>query len=459
MTRRAWLFVLDALLLVALAAYALAGVLYTPYHGDEGMQIYASVDYITTFIERNPADLLTNPPYIIDSRPHLRLINGTVHRYSIGLFLYTIRDHNEGDLPTSPGWNWGLSYEDNVAGGWLPKDSILYPSRYSSAFYFALSIGVVFALGWQFGGRWVAYPAAVLYGLNPILLLNGRRAMLEGSQLFFGLLTLLVAALLAKRIAALDERPGWGWWLALTVSGGLALASKHSAAIYLAGAWLWVFAAAVIAAVASKRWRPLLVRTGLLALTGAGVIVLFVLFSPALWNNPPARLMNLVEARAEILDVQVIADQNAPTSLAERVRGLVVQPFIAPLSYFEVASWAEAEDIVNQIQRYEASGLRGLPNGYVLGVPLMLLALVGAGVLLAHDARQSPVKRAQAAGLLLWFGVTAGALLLNPLPWQRYYLPYIPIVVLLVAVGMGAVLSTLSNTTPVAGKQVVGQTE
>lgn len=458
---RRWLFAVDALLLLALAVYVLAGVLRTPYHGDEGMQIYASVDYITTFIERNPADLLTNPPYIIDSRPHLRLINGTVHRYSTGFVLYTLRGHNEGDLPVSPGWNWGLSYEDNVAGGWLPKDSILYPSRYSSAVYFALSVGVVFALAWQFGGRWAAYPAAVLYALNPVLLLNGRRAMLEGSQLFFGMMTLLVAALLAKRIAA-GERAGWGWWLWLTVSGGLAIASKHSAAIYPLGAWLWVFAAAVIAAVAGRRWRPLLVQTALLALTGVVAIALFIVASPALWNDPPARLMNLVETRTEMLNIQINADPNAPTPLSGRVMGLFTQPYIAPLAYFEVASWAEADDIVNQIQQYEASGLRGLPDGYLLGVPLMLLALVGL-VMLVWGARVSRVYLAQAVGLLLWLGVTVAALLLNPLPWQRYYLPYIPIVVLLssigLATGLKALLSTVSNTTHIAGERVVGQTD
>jgi hypothetical protein len=106
----------DALLLAALLVYVFAGVPLAPFHGDEGMQIYATRDYVTAFIERNPVELVTSPPYYIDSRPYLRLINGSVQRYAAGFVLYTVGGHTLDDLPIEPGWNWGLNYAENVAG-------------------------------------------------------------------------------------------------------------------------------------------------------------------------------------------------------------------------------------------------------------------------------------------------------------------------------------------------------
>ncbi len=57
----------------------------------------------------------------------------------------------------------------------------------------------MFALGWQFGRRLVAYFVSALYTLNPVILLNGRRALQEGSMLFFGMLVILIAALISQR--------------------------------------------------------------------------------------------------------------------------------------------------------------------------------------------------------------------------------------------------------------------
>jgi hypothetical protein len=86
------------------------------------MQVYATLDYYTAFVERHPQDLLTNPPYIIDSRPHLRLINGSLQRYGAGL-AFAIAGYTVEDLPNAPGWNWGLNYDENVAGGGFPKQT------------------------------------------------------------------------------------------------------------------------------------------------------------------------------------------------------------------------------------------------------------------------------------------------------------------------------------------------
>jgi len=76
---------LALLWLLLLIGYILGGVAITPFHGDEAMQITMSADYDTSFIQRNLAALMVAPPYAIDSPAWLRLINGSVNRYLIGL--------------------------------------------------------------------------------------------------------------------------------------------------------------------------------------------------------------------------------------------------------------------------------------------------------------------------------------------------------------------------------------
>lgn len=440
----------DGLLLAGLIAYVIVGTPIVTFHGDEGMQVYATSDFNTAFVDRNPAELMTQPPYYIDSRPHLRILNGSVQRYTAGLVLY-LRGHNEGDLPQLPGWNWGLSYDDNVAGGWLPKNSVLMPARYTSATFFAASIIIMFAIGWQIGGRISAYTSAVLYGLNPILLLNVRRAMMEGTMLFFGVLTILMAVIIARQLTE-HGRFSWFAWVILPLVGGLTLASKHTGAVFLIGAWLWIFIAAIVLWQARIVW----LTVGLLAFTGVLALSLFVGLSPALWNNPIARVDDLVKVRSELLSIQVSLESEAPTTFTHRIYEVITEAFIAPQRHFEVGSWREIETIGIQIQHYNRSGLAGLPNNLLFGIPLTTLSWMAVILLLS---RRPATRQPYLIGIVVWFGITILSLMLNPLPWQRYYLPFIPIMVLLTAISIYWICEQIRTTSGVADKGIVYQTD
>jgi 4-amino-4-deoxy-L-arabinose transferase-like glycosyltransferase len=429
-TRR-WLHLLW---LLALALYVLVGIPLVSFHGDEAMQIWMSHDYATAFIYGEPVRLMSAGPFNIDTEAQLRILNGSINRYGIGLGWH-LAGFTNGDLPAAPGWDWGLDYDTNFATGHRPIDGVLYAGRFSSALFLALSVWVMFGLGWQLSGPRAAYLASGLYALNPVILLNGRRAMMEGSLLLFGLLVVLVAVIIARRQAQ-RQRVAWGWWLALALTGGLALASKHSGSVFVAGAFGWLLAAAII----GRRWRdlpPLLVR---LTAAGAGVLALFIALSPALWYDPAARLQDLIRVRAELIDIQVQADPNAPMPLTQRLEFLVTQPFMTPAAHYEAGGWTDFSAIQAEIERYMNSPLSGVQFGPLIGGLLTLLALVG----LLHLLRRDP---ASGAGLLVWLGLTVIMLLLNPLPWQRYYLPLIPIDTLLAALGLAALLARFVHRT------------
>jgi hypothetical protein len=407
------------------------------------MHIYTSKDYTTVFIEHNLQSLTVNPPYDIDSDPRLRLLNGSVMRYTVG-FIMQLDGLTKQDLPPRPGWDWGLHYADDVASGHLPSEAVLTAGRTAALVYFGLSIITMFGIGWQFGGRWTAYIASVLYTLNPIILLNGRRALVEGAMLGFGLLTIWIALQIATRREKGDKGL-WGWWLALIISSALALVSKYTGTIFVASAFGGIFIAEVIRTFrksdsAPRPYTVLMSSTAKLVARGLLTLMLVVALSPALWNDPISRVRDLSQMLQDQVNIVVsILAPKAPTTIPQRIEGIVTQPFLTPVAYFEQDSWAEAAPVTAEIVRYEASPLSGIPVNPITGI--ILTGLAGIGFVAIFWARLRPYESwAASAVLVIWLLVTTTNLLINPLPWQRYYLPLIPIDSLLAAIGVMALV-------------------
>ncbi len=406
------------------------------------MQITMSRDYFTAFVNQQPQALTVTPPYPVDSPQLLRLINGSVNLYAVGFSLH-LADYREQDLPSL--WQWPLSYDDNVIRGDRPDQKMLVVSRISSALFLAASAAVLFGIGWQLKGRWAGYISSGLYALNPVILLNGRRAMMEGSVLCFGLLAILLAILICR------GRNGWRWWFALGIISGLTLASKHSGLVYVAAAFAWVIVREIqdflpqrhreISAEPPPHPSPAsdggsntiggsVIRGGLSVVV---MVMVFIALSPAQWNNPIARLNDLIGQRAELLASQVKAEPDAPTPISERINGIITQPYIQAPVYFEVGFWAGAAPIQAEIAQYDPSIWSGFHAGTVIGAMLTLLAALGILV----SVRE---WRTWKIGLLLWLAVVIASLLVNPLPWQRYYLALYPLMNMLTAIGSLAVI-------------------
>ncbi len=416
---------LDGIWLVALAVYILAGTASTPFHGDEAMQITMSRDYFTAFVNHQPQALVVSSPYGIDSPEWLRLINGSINLYAIGFSLQTA-GYGEQDLP--PLWQWPLSYDENVTRGSRPTQAMLVVSRVSSAVFLALSSVVLFGIGWQLRGRLTAVVASGLYALNPVILLNGRRAMMEGSTLFFGLLAILVAILICR------QQRRWYWWVTLGVVCGLTLASKHSGIVFVGSVLGWIVVTRLV-----KHLRPdsdgkprWLRNIGQIGISVVMMVMVFEALSPAQWNNPAARFGDLVSERAKLLESQVKAEPSAPTHISERVLGIVTQPYLQAPVYFEAAFWAGAKPIQDEITQYDPSVWSGWHTGAVIGGILTLLA--GLGIIGSIRG-----WRRWQAGLLVWLAVVAASLMVNPLPWQRYYLALFPVTSLLTAIGISMI--------------------
>lgn len=481
-----YLIVLDLLWLTALAIFVFAGMNLAPFHGDEAGHIFTTRDFHTAFIERRPEALLVNPPFNIDSESRVRLLNGSVMRYSVGLAWY-LRGLTVTDLNASPGWDWGLDYATNVATNHRPSPQLLTIARTVASSYFVLSIVALFLIGRlivikPFAWRPVAYIATLAYTLNPVMLLNGRRALVESPYLAFGLLAIWIALEIIRRRAN-GEKHMVGWWIGLAVTSALCLASKYSGVIFVASAFggilvaelwrLWIEGrlrkfhdtpigrpppgtentvgtrnGASAVHKPNDGWRRMSGLTGHLTVTGLMSLVLLLAISPALWNDPLTRARDLgAEMNAQVnLVVDILPD--APTTMEERIRAILTQPFTQPVQFFEQESWAAAVPIQDEIRTYMASPLSGVQAGNIGGIGLMLLVAVGLvsslRLLWQGWLGTDAILRVPMGGAVLlvgvWLAVTVANLLLNPIPWQRYYLPLIPVYAVLIGMAVNALL-------------------
>jgi 4-amino-4-deoxy-L-arabinose transferase-like glycosyltransferase len=427
---------LDLLFFLLAVLYILAGTALTPFHADEATQIHMSRDFAYQFLQGDYARLRYDPAAPLTSETQLRLINGTLNKYLIGLSVW-LHGYSFDDLNTD--WDWGGDWDYNVAAGHLPSGDVLLAARLPSALLGAAGVVAVFALGRWLGGRPVAYLATLFYATHPGLLINSRRAMMEGSLTFFSLLTVVAGIWFLTTLRA-EHTPRTRWLsaLALGISGGLTIASKHTgaatvAAVFAAcGLWLLVrLALSAQGATLRERWRVSLVGIGQLVVAVLLVIGVFVLLNPGWWGGDPVEIARtILDWRQDLLAGQT-QDHGGYRDAAAQMQGFVRTVYTATPEYYEVFFWAEYPAMTEQVARYQASPFAGIDIGasQVGAIALLLLSVGGIFALLRDPELRGEVRTV--------FGLWALAMIMvtfvSPVDWQRYYLPVYPVIGLLAA--------------------------
>lgn len=419
-------FCIDGLWLTLLAAYVLAGAALAPFHGDESTQLYMGRDFYLLLDGDWQALAYDSAWTRQPAEQHLRLINGTVTKTIHGFLAWGLgmpRDAINGQ------WDWELDYAANSALGNLPDGRLLQRARWASAAQLALAGVLLFALLRMTIGRPEAVVASALFCLHPVILLNGRRAMMEGSHLLGLMLVLLAAAWLLK--APRREK-----FVLLGIASGFAVAAKHPnafvvALVFLACAFAWRTIKVALDGMREQmpgQTRAVFIMAGVLALLS------FYALNPAWWQAPVDSAVATLRARVELLNEQV-ARYGGYGAAAEKVEGFLQQVFFAPSQYYEVAEWANYEAMQAQISAYEASGLAGIALlGGAPGGAVLLALTLGVIVYLALEWRylKMPVR------LLIFTGggIALVTLVVTPLPWQRYYLPALPFALMAAAIAI-----------------------
>ena len=414
---------LDALFLLALSVYILAGAPLVPFHGDESTQIYMSRDYAFQLLLGQPELLRYADPSPSPTEQELRLLNGTVNKYSVGL-LWHLAGFAPDDLNEQ--WDWGAVWDYNQSNGHAPSAALLQVSRWPSALFLVVGLLALFALAGQIGGRPAAYISGLIYVLHPALLLNGRRAMMEGSLIAF---TALAALAVVGWLQSRSNR-AWLWAALFGLAAGMALASKHTAvlAIIPIGAAALVWALWTVRHNGARTFALPVAQMALAAVLAAGV---FYALNPAWWGEPLARVPEVLRLRSDLLagQTETFGGFAGPV---DALGGFLRQTFMPAPQYFEVTGWDVY--LAPQIAAYEASGLAGLTAQGIV-TALITVGMLIAGVWALWRGHGLPAARWISAVWLV--SAALGALLFTPIEWQRYYLPLYPPLIVVMGVGGG----------------------
>jgi hypothetical protein len=432
--QKTWL--LDIFWLIGLAAYVLIGVAYVPFHGDESTLTYMSHDYYDLVQKRDIDPVLYRDHPRDPSDQKLRIINGTVGKMAMGFAWdmagLTVKDLNQP-------WDWGAPWDWNLRDGHKPGDDLLRAARWSSALLLVLGVWALFGIvRLTEPHRIAAYAASALYVTTSAVLLNGRRAMFEGSHLGFALLAVLAATYLVKEQGhpAKTRRKLLIWSALFGALSGVAVASKHTAVITIGVAYLavitdpliWPGTATLRQRIRSYNLRRLL-RFALIPVLG---MLVFLALNPAWWSNPLTMPDNVLVVRRNLLNGQAAAFGDYQRT-GEGVKQLVNNAFFAHTQYYEADRWQDY--IADEIAAYDGQWYAGRGGGLIGGAALIGLFAAGL-VRLIPRWREDTVWLA----LISLVGTALALLMTVPMNWQRYYLPLHAPVAVVAGIGLNFII-------------------
>ena len=347
-----------------------------------------------------------------DGRTHLRLVDVPLTRYLLGL------GRGLAGLPAlSSDWDWTKTWEQNEAAGALPDPRLLLAGRMTLTLLLPLSLLLIYQIGARMHGVLTGLFAALLMGLNALVLLHDRRAMAEAA-LTFGVLLALWSFLTSQRHA----------WL---VGLGLAVAfnAKQSGLVLLPVGLL----AVALPSLDNRPAQP----AGWLRIAGAWAQILVVfglvtfLLNPFLWRQPlQAAQAAIAERQAlqkgQAADLKRLLPDVALDSPGRRLAALLANLYITPPAFAEAGNYSTQTQAAEQayLARPGYRLLRGLAGGALM----FALNLVGICLACLRLRRLDPARRRALAILLLAsLCLGLGLFWLAPLPWQRYIVPLAPL--------------------------------
>lgn len=393
-----------------------SGISGVPFHPDEATQIHNSRELMTYLTE--PRSLAWDGELPVTEDLRFRMIDAPMPRYTIGLIrLFTNHE------PPSAHWDWGKSFQENTAAGALPSGDILKGSRLLIAVSIPLAMGFLYLTGRNLSGRLSGWTAAVLLGINPLVLLHGRRAMAEG------LLILMISAFLWVS----SRHPLNAWFLG--AAAALALNTKQSALILIP------------LGIVGLAWNPIKQGSwkkifGRLAIFLSVILLLTVLLNPVLWEHPRRTLQVSWELRSS-LSFQQTYDyyQGPPPNLLKRILILIMNLYTTPPRIADIGNYLDA--IQGAQTRYLSHIMHRAFRGLIPG-SIMLALTAGGFYQLGQTYRNGKSNKVSAAVVLLGVVVQAAALVIMiPLPWQRYVIPLIPFLSIILAAGLAPFLTRI----------------
>jgi len=380
------------------------GISLVPFHPDESTQVYMSQDFNEYFTD--PLSLAYRPGNTITPIIRYRAIDAPLTRYLIGSsrLIFNISEQ-------TADWEWDSEWEVNKRIGALPSSSPLFFSRLFPTILTLISILLCYFSYSKFLPKWLSLALVIYLGLNPLLLLHGRRAMAE-PVLIFGV------SLFIWMISSLNTNP---YLLGLVLA--LAINAKQSAIGLLPTAII----ATCFLSDENFHLRKMLANICYLLLT-TGAITLIL--NPFYWLFPLQAMKLSLSTRQALSSAHLTTFLgNEIPSIGIRIGAAVNNLFLNNLVYSEVGNLPP--EILSNINSYESIFLHNWGRNIISGSLILAISLVGLFILIKRIKPSSVETRSRSLLYIIsLISLSISIILFLPIPWQRYIFPLVPLTTL-----------------------------
>jgi hypothetical protein len=382
------------LLLAVLYAWTMLDV---PFHPDESTHIFMSKDFDSLWSDPLSLSWQGNP--VLSDEERIRAIDAPLAKYLIG-FSRTLSSVPQ----LAADWNWSLSWEENVAAGALPSRSQLLSARAVITLLLPFSLWLYYQSFKKILPEIPSLAAVLLLGLNPLVLLHGRRAMSEG-------VILLGIGFLLWTITR-EKRNPWLIGLAIAISFN----AKHSTLGLLPAALLAVILLPNVPFDLQKAVKNLLKSSIVFLLT-------FLLLNPFYWKQPIAAISTGIEARLTLAREMEQDHLDQSENLRSTIPGIVLNTYFTTIQTEEVGNYLAATRDARD--RYLDCPLHNIGRGVLGGSLLLVVTLAGIWHMFRsyRDLNLAIQNRYLILAISTLGICTFTAFLLS---WQRYVVPLLP---------------------------------
>jgi 4-amino-4-deoxy-L-arabinose transferase-like glycosyltransferase len=422
-----------------------------PFHPDESSWIYMSRDF-DTLVRLRIGDLVWWKGKAPNGDIGFQLLDAPLAKYQIGVARWVSGHRRE----VIANWDWRRPWDYNQASGAMPSPALLHWARVSSVVAAVLSFVVFFLIAEPIVGILPAAAATLLLAIHPFEPLHARRAMAESAAQLFLMLAMwaiirLAVSSDADRIRAAVRSAGAGVALGLAVS-----AKQNAAAIAPLGVVAAVMMPMFWPASISRRLAAAALNTAVLV--AASLLTFFVL-NPVLYSQPIHAGRDMITMRRNLVQQQVASSDNGGSvdtihSVPSRLRAAYDEIFWRPPDTNESMTYAELQP---SGRAYEKNYLVRFWNVTLARVAFLLLTAMGLVIAILEIVRRRFAADARPLLLVtLWLlAEVAFVALFIPLDWQRYFLPLLPPVCVLAALGASWLMQLLYS--PRAGLRGAGR--
>jgi len=341
-----------------------------------------------------------------------------IGRYLIGLRLWLHGGESFiRQIIKAPHYSSSHSRTWNHRNGRIPSTKVLRPGRTMMASFGLAGCLLIYCIGHCLIAPEAGLVAALLLGLNPLMLGCSRRAMTDAPLLcFMAMMVVLMLALLYQyrrhktlAIGAVCVLTG----ITLGIATGIKLNGGLMGIIF--AGWMFLLALEAVGGQPRALALKCICRISVMSLTTALLaFFLFVVLSPNLYRHPLQGCLHMIRHRVEVVKEQQQHQQAALKTLPDKLSRTYKRLFQAPKSY---------SLLTRQMH---------LP----FDLCFFIIGLTGLLRREIHYYRNEG-KFSPGAFILVWVvGLFLGILVWIPLDWPRYYLPLFPPQVVLVSSGI-----------------------